>query len=274
MCGWKYICICVNLCVAKGELCCCYCCWEQSSSCQAVSQGRFRLPFASAVVAASDSASVAVAVAVVVQVKAMRLVQQPSTHRGKGRGWKRDTHTHARIYLAWQVAFCHCLRAASAIFMLVSVRQAASEAADKLCIQHGVQVCARVCVPVCVVEFFHHYQCPCCHCCCCCCGCCGCHMPLNANAARSTFACRLRLLWRHNCMPRPQSAPEREEGEREERRAHRAWPLYSSIFVCRISWHFSVRRQLLPVSVSFTLAPTTPNPPVRTPLSAGELCLF
>lgn len=40
-------------------------------------------------------------------------------------------------------------------------------------------------------------------------------MPLNANAARSTFACRLRLLWRHNCMPRPQSAPDRErEGVR------------------------------------------------------------
>lgn len=49
----------------------------------------------------------------------------------------------------------------------------------------------------------------------------------------------------------------------ESKRAHRAWPLYSSIFVCRISWHFSVRRQLLPaaccllpVSVTVTLAPT------------------
>lgn len=148
--------------------------------------------------------------------------------------------------------------------MLVSVRQ--QRARQQINCVYNV-VCVCVCVPVCVVEFFHHYQCPCCHCCCGCCGW-GCHMPLNANAARSTFACRLRLLWRHNCMPRPQSAPERER-EWEEKRAHRAWPLYSSIFVCRISWHFSVRRQLLPVSVSVTLAP--PFPPVRTLLCRRAL---
>lgn len=61
----------------------------------------------------------------------------------------------------------------------------------------------------------------------------------------------------------------KRERECEEKRAHRAWPLYSSIFVCRISWHFSVRRQLLPVSVSVTLAP--PFPPVRTLLCRRAL---
>lgn len=134
----------VNVCVAKGELCCCYCCWEQSSSCQAVSQGRFRLPFASALVATSAS----VAVAVVVQVKAMRLVQQPSI-QGQ-RAWQEEglTHTHARIYLAWQVAFCHCLRAASAIFMLVSVRQ--QRARQQInCVYNVVCVCVCVCASVC-----------------------------------------------------------------------------------------------------------------------------
>lgn len=44
--------------------------------------------------------------------------------------------------------------------------------------------------------------------------------------------------------------------------------------MCRISWHFSVRRQLLPVSVSVTLAPPiTPNPPYALlSLQASFVC--
>lgn len=51
------------------------------------------------------------------------------------------------MHLAWQVAFCHCLRAASAIFMLVSVcppRQQIN------CVYIAVCVCVHVCKFVCM----------------------------------------------------------------------------------------------------------------------------
>lgn len=128
----------VNVCVAKGELCCCYCCWEQSSSCQAVSQGRFRLPFASALVATSAS----VAVPVVVQVKAMRLVQQPSI-QGQ-RAWQEESLTHTRAHIFGLASgFLSLSSCCQCNFYARQCAAAASEAADKLCIQRGV--CASVC---------------------------------------------------------------------------------------------------------------------------------
>jgi len=126
--------------------------------------------------------------------------------------------------------------------------------------------CVCVCVCVCVKEFFHHYQCPCC----------GCHMPLNANAARSTFACcrwflRLQLLLSLLLLPfvAPQlhATPTENGSERERRLGH-----YIQAFLCGISWHFSVRRQLLPVSVTVSVTHFHSSSHLSLSLSLLSLC--
>ncbi|KAM8717893.1 hypothetical protein ACLKA7_004571 [Drosophila subpalustris] len=70
-------------------------------------------------------------------------------------------------------------------------------------------------------------------------------MPLNANAARSTFACRRRrwflrllllLLLLPFVAPQLHATPTENGSERERRSGH-----YIQAFLCAISWHFSVR---------------------------------
>lgn len=224
---------------------------EFMSSCQSRS-----ISFASALVAASAS------VAVVVQVKAMRLVQQPST-QGQ-RAWQEEGLTHTRAHIFGLASgFLSLSSCCQCNFYARQCAAAASEAADKLCIQRGVRASVCQCV---LWNFFiiisvlaataavaAAAEAATCH-----------LMPtLHVPLLHVVFAFCGATIACHAHRVR------QREREGEEKRAHRAWPLYSSIFVCRISWHFSVRRQLLPVSVSVTLAPL--SPPVRTLLCRRAL---
>jgi len=101
-------------------------------------------------------------------------------------------------------------------------------------------------------------------------------MPLNANAARSTFACcrwflRLQLLLSLLLLPfvAPQlhATPTENGSERERRLGH-----YIQAFLCGISWHFSVRRQLLPVSVTVSVTHFHSSSHLSLSLSLLSLC--